>query len=92
MAHAAGKGTRANARSRVKTNVFPQRVAPCDRVTLLAFWRVCRLDKRDQLAWLVGFRAGYYGQPDVWPLLGNLNPDAWTRAFVEGRGHQERGL
>jgi hypothetical protein len=69
-----------------------QQVAPCDCITSLAFWRVCRVTKRDQLAWLVGFRAGYYGDPYVWPLLGNLDPHVWSLAFIEGRGYSERGL
>jgi len=86
-----GYSSRAIARSRVKTDVFPQRVAPCDRIRSRAFWRVCRLAKRDQLAWVVGFRAGYYGDPYVWPL-GPLDPHVWSIAFIEGRGYRDRGL
>jgi hypothetical protein len=82
-----GQHSRAIARSRAKDGVYPQRVAPCDS---LAFWRVCRLAKRNQLAWLVGFRAGYYGDPYVWPL-GALDPHVWPIAFIEGRGYRERG-
>jgi hypothetical protein len=53
--------------------------------------RVCRVAKRDQLAWPVGFRAGYYGDPYVWPL-GALDPRVWARAFIEGRGYRVRGV
>jgi hypothetical protein len=86
-----GHSSRAAARSRVKTTFYPQGVAPCDRVTSLAFWRIFRLDKRHQLAWLVGFRAGYYGDPYVWPL-GASDPHVWSLAFIEGRGYSERGM
>lgn len=86
-----GYSSRAAARSRVKDDVYPQRVAPGDRITSLAFWRVCRLARRNQLAWLVGFRAGYYGDPYVWPL-GALDPHIWSLAFIEGQGYREWGL
>jgi hypothetical protein len=55
-------------------------------VTSLAFSR-CRRGTRDGLAWLTGFRAGFYGQPYVWPL-GTLNPHVWALAFIEGRGRR----
>ena len=56
-------------------------------VTSLAFSRLCRPGTRDGLAWLTGFRAGFYGQPYVWPL-GTLNPHVWALAFIEGRGRR----
>ena len=86
-----GQHSRAIACSRAKDGVYPQGVAPCDRFTSLAFWRVCRLANRNQLAWLVGFRAGYHGDPYIWPL-GALDPHIWSIAFIEGRGYRERGL
>ena len=86
-----GYSSRAAARSRVKDDVYPQRVAHCDCIASLAFWCVCRLAKRDQLAWLVGFRAGCYGDPYVWPL-GALDTHIWSLAFIEGRGYRGRGL
>jgi hypothetical protein len=42
-------------------------------VTSLAFSRFCRTAKPNALAWLSGFRAGFYGAPYVWPL-GVLDP------------------
>ena len=63
-----------------------------DDVVSLAFRRLCRARmSRGALAWLVGFRAGYYGDPYVWPL-GALDPHIWSIAFFEGRGYRERGL
>ena len=56
-------------------------------VTSLAFSRLRRHGTRDGLAWLTGFRAGFYGQPYVWPL-GTLNPHVWALAFIEGRGRR----
>jgi hypothetical protein len=56
-------------------------------VTSLAFSRFCRHGTRDGLAWLTGFRAGFYDQPYVWPL-GTLNPHVWALAFIEGRGRR----
>ena len=58
-------------------------------VRSLAFSRFCRPGKHDGLAWLSGFRAGFYGKPYVWPL-GTLNPRRWALGFIEGRGHQRR--
>jgi hypothetical protein len=84
------QGTRTVSRDQ-EVRLGSQQVAPCDHITSLAFWRVCRLAKRDQLAWLVGFRAGYYGDPYVWPL-GALEPRIWSIAFIEGHGYRERGL
>jgi len=52
----------------------------------LAFTRLCRNNKaQGALAWLTGFRAGFYGAPYVWPL-GTLDPHAWAVGFIEGRG------
>jgi len=56
-------------------------------VTSLAFSRFCRTAKPNALAWLTGFRAGYYGAPYVWPL-GTLDPQCWALGFIEGRGNR----
>jgi hypothetical protein len=52
----------------------------------LAFTRLCRNNKaQEALAWLSGFRAGFYGALYVWPL-GTLDPQVWAIGFIEGRG------
>ena len=56
-------------------------------VTSLAFSRFCCTAKPNALAWLAGFRAGYYGGPYVWPL-GTLDPQFWALGFIEGRGRR----
>ena len=59
---------------------------PGDHVVSLAFIRLCRINKaQGALAWLSGFRAGFYGAPYVWPL-GTLDPQVWAIGFIEGRG------
>jgi hypothetical protein len=61
-----------------------------DRVVLLAFSRLCRTNKsQGRLAWLTGFRAGFYGAPYVWPLEA-LDPQVWAIGFIEGRGSRGR--
>jgi hypothetical protein len=58
-----------------------------DGVTSLALRRLWRPGTPDGLAWLTGFRAGFYGKPYVLPL-GTLNPHVWALAFIEGRGRR----
>jgi hypothetical protein len=80
---------------RRRTRAYDQAVLECsqqagDRVVSLAFSRLCRSGARDGLAWLTGFRAGFYGKPYIWPLA-TLNPQVWAMAFIEGRGRRARG-
>jgi hypothetical protein len=56
-------------------------------ISSLAFER--RTNKPGALAWLVGYRAGFYGDPNIWPL-GALDPQPWALGFIEGRGHRGR--
>ena len=76
---------------RRRTRAYDQAVLECtqqagDRVVSLAFTRLCRNNKaQGALAWLTGFRAGFYGAPYVSPL-GTLDPHAWAVGFIEGRG------
>ena len=76
---------------RRRTRAYDQAVLECtqqagDRVVSLAFTRLCRNNKaQGALAWLTGFRAGFYGAPYVWPL-GTLDPHVWAVGFIEGRG------
>jgi hypothetical protein len=81
-----GYSSRAVARSRVKTGVYPQSFEVSNCVVSLAFERSCRTNKaQGALAWLSGFRAGFYDAPYVWPL-GTLDPHVWAVGFIEGRG------
>jgi hypothetical protein len=56
-------------------------------ISSLAFER--RSNKPGAFAWLVGYRAGFYGDPYIWPL-GALDPQRWTAGFIEGRGQRGR--
>jgi hypothetical protein len=55
----------------------------------LAFERICSRKVQGALAWLSGFRAGFYGAPYVWPL-GTLDPHIWAVGFREGRGFRRQ--
>jgi hypothetical protein len=60
------------------------------RVVSPASERLCCLNRaQGALAWLSGFRAGFYGSTFVWPL-GTLDPQIWAAGFIEGRGHRTR--
>jgi hypothetical protein len=80
---------------RRRTRAYDQAVLECtqqagDRAVSLAFTRLCRINKaQGALAWLCGFRAGFYGAPYVWPL-GALDPQVWAVGFIEGRGSRGR--
>ena len=81
-----GYSSRAVARSRVNTDVYPQSHSTGNQVVSLAFKRLCRARMScGALAWLSGFHAGFYGAPYVWPL-GTLDPHVWAVGFIEGRG------
>jgi hypothetical protein len=73
-----------------RTRAYDQAVLECtqqagDRIVSLAFERVRFPKAQGTLAWLSGFRAGFYGAPYVWPL-GTLDPLIWSVGFIEGRG------
>jgi hypothetical protein len=78
---------------RRRTPAYDQVVLKCTQqaggVTSLAFSRLRRPGTRGQLAWLTGYRAGFYGAPYVRPL-GALDPQKWALGFLEGRGHRGR--
>ena len=57
------------------------------RIYSLAFER--RSNKPGALAWLVGYGAGFYGDPYIWPLAA-LDAQGWTAGFIEGRGQRGR--
>ena len=75
-------------RERTRTVSRDQVIPGCPQqagdVASLASRRVCR-SNTGALAWLTGYRAGYYGDPYVWPL-GALDAHIWAIAFIEGRG------
>jgi hypothetical protein len=71
----------------VSTGNQNDQVQQAGDVASLAFSRFCCTAKPNALAWLAGFRAGYYGGPYVWPL-GTLDPQFWALGFIEGRGHR----
>ena len=75
-------------RERTRTVSRDQVIPGCPQqagdVASLAFRRVCR-SNTGALAWLTGFRAGFYGASYVWPL-GTLDPQVWAIGFIEGRG------
>jgi hypothetical protein len=80
---------------RMRTHACAQEKVESDqqadyRAVSLAFERVRRTNKaQGALAWLSGFRAGFYGAPYVWPLRA-LDPQVWALGFIEGRGHGGR--
>lgn len=67
-------------RTRVHDQVVHQHSQQSGTVPL-AFERV----RQGALAWLSGFRAGFYGAPYFWPL-GTVDPLIWSVGFMEGRG------
>jgi hypothetical protein len=75
---------------RTRTVFRDQEIPGCAQqasdVASLAF-APARTHGNGALAWLVCFRAGYYGAPYIWPL-GTLDPQIWALGFIEGRGHR----
>jgi hypothetical protein len=69
-------------------NVCDQHLEAGDRLVSPAFVRLCSTNKaQGTLAWLSGFRAGFYGAPYVRPL-GTLDPQVWAWGYIEGAGHR----
>jgi hypothetical protein len=75
-------------RTRVHDQVVRQHSQQAGAVSL-AFERTRSREVQGALAWLTGFRAGFYDAPYVW-RLGTLDPQVWALGFIEGRGHRGR--
>jgi hypothetical protein len=88
MASASREAIRTRARMESE-NVCDQHLEASDSVVSLALTRFCRRKRQGALAWLSGFRAGFYGAPYVRPH-GALDPQVWVIGFIEGRGSRGR--